>query len=732
MELPSDQATLQGPPSKRRRVALACDICRTRKSRCDGIRPQCGMCKDLGFECVYTPAVTATNVIVQKDYLQNLESRMKSLEDNLSTMRSDMTRLAAHMSSKSPPSDGQPEPCHQPVVDLAGPEDPTDAMGAVTFADEEECGYFGPSSNIAFLRHLSRAVSHSESNQQEISSPRMDKIAYDGGFVSATRPPSPVSGRTPTAVHAGLATDPLLPSSEETLQLIRRYFYDTGLLFPYIHPPTFFETYHQFKNNAKKVRRTWLGLLNIMLAMAKVTAVSARAPAELRIKESTRYYRQALNLCRGEILRGTTLEVVQYLLLMGQYLQGTQKSVQAWTVHGLAVKAALQLGLHSKDASQAFPPLEREIRKRTWFACVVLDRTLSMTFGRPPAIPDNYVQLDLPIVPSISEGQPVVDDETIRQSIYFFNHTITLYKQMGNIIDRIYGQNLGCEPSLSVGETMGRVLSIENQLLSWVMALPNNLRQLSLQDLREEVGQSNSQPRLFPLKFRVILTLRYLHIQILLHRPILVKFLDASHASGLEPGEERVLNEIGYSSMKKCVESAMGIIDMIHELVCATGWQRDLLGAWWYSLYYSKLPSLAFLWICEYLITLSPGIAFNAALVIIGATWVQRTRQPVRDFPSHQLANIELYPGRAVATLRQLDMGNRMVDRCRYYLEQLISILHLEPEDSTDTAPIDLGLAAMGSSTTDGNFPSFGIECGEFMLDDLFINITQGPALERW
>ncbi|GMF70106.1 unnamed protein product [Aspergillus oryzae] len=482
-------------------------------------------------------------------------------------MRSDMTRLAAHMSSKSPPSDGQPEPCHQPVVDLAGPEDPTDAMGAVTFADEEECG-----------------------NQQEISSPRMDKIAYDGGFVSATRPPSPVSGRTPTAVHAGLATDPLLPSSEETLQLIRRYFYDTGLLFPYIHPPTFFETYHQFKNNAKKVRRTWLGLLNIMLAMAKVTAVSTHAPAETRITESTRYYRQALNLCRGEILRGTTLEV-----------------------GGLA------------------------------HIVYLLSAAARLTFP------------------------------------------------------------------LSVGETMGRVLSIENQLLSWVMALPNNLRQLSLQDLREEVGQSDSQPRLFPLKFRVILTLRYLHIQILLHRPILVKFLDASHASGLEPGEERVLNEIGYSSMKKCVESAMGIIDMIHELVCATGWQRDLLGAWWYSLYYSKLPSLAFLWICEYLITLSPGIAFNAALVIIGATWVQRTRQSVRDFPSHQLANIELYPGRAVATLRQLDMA----------------------ENSTDTAPIDLGLAAMGSSTTDGNFPSFGIECGEFMLDDLFINITQGPALER-
>jgi hypothetical protein len=59
---------------------------------------------------------------------------------------------------------------------------------------------------------------------------------------------------------------------------------------------------------------------------------------------------------------------------MGQYMQGTQKSVQAWTVHGLAVKAALQLGLHSKDASRVFPPQEKEIRKRTWFGCVVLDR----------------------------------------------------------------------------------------------------------------------------------------------------------------------------------------------------------------------------------------------------------------------------------------------------------------------------------------------------------------------
>ncbi len=70
--------------------------------------------------------------------------------------------------------------------------------------------------------------------------------------------------------------------------------------------------------------------------------------------------------------------------------------MQTWAIHGLAVKAALSLGLHSTDASRSFSPIEREMRKRTWYGCVILDRTLSMTFGRPAAIPDDYVTVDIP------------------------------------------------------------------------------------------------------------------------------------------------------------------------------------------------------------------------------------------------------------------------------------------------------------------------------------------------
>ena len=66
---------------------------------------------------------------------------------------------------------------------------------------------------------------------------------------------------------------------------------------------------------------------------------------------------------------------------MTQYLQGSESSVQTWNVHGLAVKASYQLGLHSTHALERYDPLEREMRIRTWYACVILDR---YAFFAPP------------------------------------------------------------------------------------------------------------------------------------------------------------------------------------------------------------------------------------------------------------------------------------------------------------------------------------------------------------
>jgi hypothetical protein len=223
-----------------------------------------------------------------------------------------------------------------------------------------------------------------------------------GGFMNVSRPPSPIGTTGKDEASGNQVNLFALPHDSQVMDLIRRYFNDTGYLFPYIHEESFFRTYMEFRDKAQpKVRRTWLGLLNMVLAIATNTKVDGDLDAARRSEESNIYYQRALGLCQKQVMRGTSLEVgepllsnldflsvrqlgmitdrelvllVQYLLLMGQYLQGTQKSVEAWAVHGLAVKAAFQLGLHSSEASKSFAPLDREIRKRTWFGCVVLDR----------------------------------------------------------------------------------------------------------------------------------------------------------------------------------------------------------------------------------------------------------------------------------------------------------------------------------------------------------------------
>ncbi|KAJ6463563.1 hypothetical protein C8R45DRAFT_523249 [Mycena sanguinolenta] len=49
------QYNLYDTPRTARRIAMACQFCRIRKLRCDGMRPQCSNCSRRGFACNYVP-----------------------------------------------------------------------------------------------------------------------------------------------------------------------------------------------------------------------------------------------------------------------------------------------------------------------------------------------------------------------------------------------------------------------------------------------------------------------------------------------------------------------------------------------------------------------------------------------------------------------------------------------------------------------------------------------------
>ena len=163
---------------------------------------------------------------------------------------------------------------------------------------------------------------------------------------------------------------------------------------------------------------------------------------------------------------------------------------------------------------------------------------------------------------------------------------------MFHAIDCLYGQNIGCEKPLEVGDIVAPLFNGEHQLMDWERTLPANLKITSSQQIiSQTLEHSLLEDDYIELRLRTILTLRYLNLCLLLHRPILTKFLDLGSGNSYSH-ELRLLQQVGSNSIKVCIQSSIEVISIVHAAVQKTDGARSLLGAWWFSLYYSKLQSL--------------------------------------------------------------------------------------------------------------------------------------------
>ena len=163
---------------------------------------------------------------------------------------------------------------------------------------------------------------------------------------------------------------------------------------------------------------------------------------------------------------------------------------------------------------------------------------------------------------------------------------------MYQIIDTCYGQNLGLEDLPPDSEIISLVLKGQQQLDQWKHQLPAVNLQVYDTPLGPEDLEKMDPQNLIVERFNIVLSLRYHNLRILLHRPVLEKFLDAygGHKTTGRTNnlEKNILQQVGISSIETCVDSAMIIISIVHTVVLSNGWRRDLLGAWNYSLFYSQ------------------------------------------------------------------------------------------------------------------------------------------------
>ncbi|KAK4513684.1 uncharacterized protein ATC70_005688 [Mucor velutinosus] len=68
---------------KRKRLALACNVCRRKKIKCDGVKPTCGKCERFHQECTYTDVVKKRGP--RQGHIDLLEQRLRKMEELITT-----------------------------------------------------------------------------------------------------------------------------------------------------------------------------------------------------------------------------------------------------------------------------------------------------------------------------------------------------------------------------------------------------------------------------------------------------------------------------------------------------------------------------------------------------------------------------------------------------------------------------------------------------------------------
>ncbi|KAH8678964.1 fungal-specific transcription factor domain-containing protein [Tricladium varicosporioides] len=197
---------------------------------------------------------------------------------------------------------------------------------------------------------------------------------------------------------------------------------------PFLHPPTFKNRMRQASYprdpsapavDLRDGRVLLLGVLTLTARFHK-DLVAHHSPSSNPLAASE-YYAAHLAAAFGPTpgnLTNPSLEVIQAFLMLGLYEWGQTRGLSAWVYVGIATRLAQSMGLpyeddtgpsvkypthESQKAPETKTPMspgeeltEKEVRRRTWWSCFIMDRMLSAGKCRPTMIDVEVLRVQLP------------------------------------------------------------------------------------------------------------------------------------------------------------------------------------------------------------------------------------------------------------------------------------------------------------------------------------------------
>ncbi|KAH6722797.1 C6 transcription factor [Leptodontidium sp. MPI-SDFR-AT-0119] len=444
----------------RSRASRACDRCRRLKEKCQGGTP-CIRCTRNNRSCEFTQATTFPGRPSSSDISEN-EERVKHLEKIAAYFLGDVSLSLSSLRSIA-------EKIQRSSSTVEGASDVED----LTLRDEK----FVVKTLSHNTAHYSGEFSHWNFSQKVRK--RVDECLTDGQEQRikenwrATQLQSPAS-----SVFALLQS---LPPRHVVNFLVQIYFQyaQTNLFF--IEEKSIREKLDILHNAPSAVSGSdaaWICSVLMVLAIGTQFAHMASGPLD-QINEMTEptkpasgddvgveLYRMACKLI-PDVIAIASLESVQACLLLAHYSLPLDTQGLAYTYLGLAIKVAIQNGMHRKYVGRDFDSRTVETRNRLWWTAYTLEKRICILHGRPPSVTPNDVDADLPV-----DSQEFHSPDTTSnfQNISALIHLTCRLGDISNAIILLRRCPKHLRPNY-----FDRLFEIRSQLRTWWSSLPATL-----------------------------------------------------------------------------------------------------------------------------------------------------------------------------------------------------------------------------------------------------------------
>ncbi|CAK7205610.1 hypothetical protein SEUCBS139899_008388 [Sporothrix eucalyptigena] len=570
----------------RTKVTRACDRCKTRKIKCNGIQP-CGFCSQARAMCTFESAYNRGRLpsiahVESNSTLDPMDQRVDRIghsdfsEQDSASQRQQQQFLPVQESAGAGiglPGYHLPEP-HldphlvtspvasavaaplQPSIDSSlqqspsrptSPEPQTDLQGH----------YIGPASGVSFLLRLQKRL------HQAVSFSHPDSI-----FTFGDAP-----------LHHPSEFDPsfcmMLPR-DDARRLLDRYFDYAMPTYRFLHYPTvqkwfteFYDSLGAMNDGSGAAAKAALLFMIFAHAWAYMPDDDKPGPADL----SVRYYLAAEQLLAKE--KGAVrLTSVQARLLQCYYLLTRSRINHCWNQFGTVTRLALAIGLNRNKRPDVSGGqrgdhlgfIESECRRRTFWCAYTLDAYLSLSLGRPPTFHDDDIDTELPACVddnAITANHMAPSATNINSGLSVMLAPIA-HMKLARILNRLLRSLYSIKP-ISAENRAVLAAQIADDLVRWrsdlARFLDADLFSISL---------------LIPIfqRQRNVLNLTYWHAIILTYRPFVLNSTNSDASVADSADDDKV---------QKCLSAAMNIANTIREIVES----RQLTAAFWITAYFA-------------------------------------------------------------------------------------------------------------------------------------------------